>query len=454
MFESLFFSSSSLVSSRLLAASVELAVLAAVVGLGMRLLRIRTPRIVALLWLVVMIKPLVSLCAGPLVPDLTVPLLSASPVVSQKLDVEAPAGIFTRMSTKTPPALVKLSSGVSLRHVPSALVLAWIAGVGVFVAIAIWDRLRLRGIVKAAHPAPPSLQARLEAAASRLGLRRPPALLVTEALESPALAGTVRPVILLPAWLVEEGTSRQIDWALGHELVHQKMLDPLASAVRSLLRILFFFHPLAWWVGNRWEEAAERACDRALVSSREEAACYAERLYEMLAKAAARRRVALASGLFATRTQIGQRIAALLRDPLKTPPHLTLPRMIGLGLFAVLCLAVGTGFADVLAEKGTGEKGIGEVELELSEDGWSVRLELEGTWEFTADGTDVESLGPDSFLILEQLRGGPMRRLEIRGRPDGSLERIYRVDGRTQELDEEGRDWVEETLPRFVKHIR
>ncbi|HYO15590.1 MAG TPA: hypothetical protein VE685_20530 [Thermoanaerobaculia bacterium] len=28
------------------------------------------------------------------------------------------------------------------------------------------------------------------------------------------------------------------------------------------------------------------------------------------------------------------------------------------------------------------------------------------------------------------------------------------VDGRTQELDEEGRDWVEETLPRFVRHLR
>lgn len=450
MFESLFFWSPPLVPGRLLAASVELAVLAAVVGLGVRLLQVRTPRIVALLWLVVMIKPLVSLFAGPLVPDLTVPLLSVSPVERKELDVEAPAGVFTRMSTKTPPALVKLGSGVSLRHVPEALFLAWMTGVGVFVAIAVWDRFRLRGIVKAAYPAPPSLQARLEAAASRLGIRRPPALLVTETLESPALAGTVTPVILLPSWLVEEGTSRQIDWALGHELVHQKMLDPLASAVRSLLRILFFFHPLAWWVGNRWEEAAERACDRALVSSREEAACYAERLYEMLAKAAARRRVALASGLFATRTQIGQRIAALLRDPLKTPPHLTLPRMIGLGLFAVLCLAVGTGFADVLADKGRGE-----VELELSQDGWwSARFQLEGTWEFNADGTDVESLGPDSFLILEQLRGGPKRRLEIRPRPDGSLERIYKVDGRTQELDEEGRDWVEETLPRFVRHLR
>lgn len=452
MLENLFFQSSSLLTGRLLAASVELAVLAVVVGLGVRLLRIRTPRTVALLWLVVMIKPLVSLCAGPLVPDLTVPLLSASPVVSGEPDADAPAGVFTRISTMTPPALVKLGSRVQfrdLRPASAAFFQAWLMGAGVFAAIALRDRFRLRGILKAARPASPALRARLEAAASRFGVRRPPVLLVTEALESPALAGTVTPVILLPSWLVEEGTSRQIDWALGHELVHQKMLDPLASAVRSLLRILFFFHPFAWWAGSRWEEAAERACDRALVSTREEAACYAERLYEMLAKAAARHRVALASGLFATRTQIGQRIAALLGDPLKTPPHLTLPRMMALALFAVLCLAVGTGFADVLSEKGRGI-----VELELSDDGRSARLRVEGTWDFTADGTDVESLGPDSFLILEQVTGGPKRRLEVWPRPDGSLERIYEIDGRTRELDEEGREWVEETLPRFVRVMR
>jgi beta-lactamase regulating signal transducer with metallopeptidase domain len=451
MFENLFFQSSSLLTGRLLAASVELAVLAVAVGLGVRLLRIRTPRTVALLWLVVMIKPLVSLLAGPLVPDLTVPLLSVSPVHGQGLEVESEPGTFTRISKMPPAALVKLGTGTPLRlpqSVPVMLVLGWIAGAAAFAALGARDRLLLRRLLRAARPAPPDLHARLEAAADRLGIRRPPSLLVTEALESPALAGTVAPVILLPAWLVEEGTSRQIDWALRHELAHWKLLDPLAAAVRFLVQILFFFHPAAWWVGSRWEEAAERACDRSLVSTPEEAACYAERLYEMLAKAAARRRVALASGLFATRTQIGQRIAALLRDPLKTPSHLTLPRMLALGMFAMLSLAVGTGFADLLSEKGRGI-----VELELSEDGRSARLRVEGTWEFTADGTDVESLGPDSFLILEQLSGAPKRYLEVRPRPDGSLERIYRIDGRTRELDEEGRDWVEELLPRFVRNL-
>jgi beta-lactamase regulating signal transducer with metallopeptidase domain len=451
MSEGLLISGSSLVSGRLLAASVELALLAVVVVLGLRLLRIRSPRTVALVWLLVMVKPLVSLAAGPLVPGLTMPLLSISPIRIVDLESDASRERFTRISATTPAALVKLGSHTRPApwHLPVALSLAWIAGAGAFAALAARDRLRLRRIVKEARPASPELRERLEAAAARLGIRRPPGLLVTGELESPALAGTLAPVVLLPSWLAEEGTPLQADWALRHELAHWKMLDPLASAVRSLLQILFFFHPLAWWVGSRWEEAAERACDRALISSREEAACYAERLYEMLVKAADRRRVALASGLFATRTQIAQRIAALLRDPLKAPPHLTLPRRAGLALFAALCLSVGTGFADL-----AGQQGRGEVELELSDDDIAARLEIEGTWELNAEGTDIVSLGPDSFLILEQLRGGPRRRLEVRPRPDGTLERIYTIDGRTQELDREGRVWVKETLPRFVKAIR
>ena len=46
---------------RLIAASVDLAVLAVLTWGGIRLLRPRSPRLVALLWLLVMIRPLVGL---------------------------------------------------------------------------------------------------------------------------------------------------------------------------------------------------------------------------------------------------------------------------------------------------------------------------------------------------------------------------------------------------------
>ncbi|HEX9941723.1 MAG TPA: M56 family metallopeptidase [Thermoanaerobaculia bacterium] len=440
-----------LLSGRLLAASLELAVLAALVGIGARLGRLRSPRVLALLWLLVMVKPLVSLMAGPLVPALTldVPLREAVRIEQEaRLAPMAPmaggaAEPASRHRGDQSEIVLPLPSP---RRLAGGFAALWAAGVVALVLFGIWDRLRLRRIVVAARPASPALNARLAEVAARFGMTRAPRLLVTRDLESPALAGTLRPVVLLPAWLAEEGTPEQLDWALGHELMHWKLKDPLAGAARQVLQTLFFFHPMAWWVGRRWEEAAERACDRALVASREDAVCYAERLYEMLVKAGSRRRPALASGLFATRTQIGRRIAALLQEPLTGPSRLSASRRFALILLTALALSVGAGSLDLAA--GTGS---GNAELQLSDDHGRWRLEARGEWAFTADGTDVESLSPGSFLWIEQLKGGPEYRVEFRGLEDGTIERKAFLEGRRQEFDDGVRDWLARTLPKFVR---
>lgn len=441
-----------LLSGRLAAASLELAVLAAVVGMGARFLR--SPRVVALLWLLVMVKPLVSLFAGPLVPALTVQLPPAGVHVEEERAWSIPALAGSARQAAAPVTTKRTwrTLGIPIQLVrPLGLWLAggWMLGVVSLVLFGIWDRRRLGRILAGSRPASPALRSRLGAAVARLGIRRAPALLVTEALESPALAGALAPVVLLPAWLAEEGTAEQLDWALGHELTHWRMRDPWAGALRQALQTLFFFHPAAWWVGKRWEEAAERACDRALVTTRDDAACYAERLYEMLVKAGAQRRTALASGLFATRTQIGRRIAALLRDPLDVPSHLTPRRKLGLIVATVLVLSFGAGCLEISASGAAGR-----ADLQLSDGDWSARFEARGSWEFTADGTDVASLSPGSSVNLEQTRGGPNRRLQLRCLADGAIERTYSVAGRRREFDREAASWLARTLPRFARIAR
>lgn len=53
---------------RLIAASLELAALSLAILLLVRVLRSRAPRLVQMLWLVVLTKPLVSLCTGSILP--------------------------------------------------------------------------------------------------------------------------------------------------------------------------------------------------------------------------------------------------------------------------------------------------------------------------------------------------------------------------------------------------
>jgi beta-lactamase regulating signal transducer with metallopeptidase domain len=428
-----------LFSERLLGASVDLAVLALVAWGALRLLRPRSPRLVALLWLLVMVRPLVGLAFGPAIlldlPEVRVGKQGELVERSKEVHIGSAGS-----------AAVTTSEIMEPRTLASTAGWLWAAGLLTLVVAAAVDRLRLRRLLSGAEPASPAMQRRFREVARRFGIGRGlPELLVTRSLESPALAGTWKPAILLPAWLAEEGSAEQLDWALGHELTHWKAKDHLCGMVRQLFQTVFFFHPVAWWVGRRWEEAAELACDRALVSSEEEAASYAERLYEMLAQARGQRRMSVAGGLFATRTQIGRRIAALLRAPVSGPARLSPRSAAALGLLALLSLTVGAGC-------GTHDTGRTMADLELAGPEGRFQLQAQGDFSLAPNHEDVRSLTSGSRMTLVE-QGDETVRLEITAGPDGEVRHVYTVDGEERPYDWQGRVWMAKTLPRFAHFL-
>jgi beta-lactamase regulating signal transducer with metallopeptidase domain len=428
-----------LFSERLLGVSVDLAVLALVAWGALRLLRPRSPRLVALLWLLVMVRPLVGLAFGPAIlldlPEVRVGKEGELVEMSKEVHVGSAGS-----------AAVTTSEIMEPRTLASTAGWLWAAGLAALVLAAGFDRLRLRRLLSGAEPASPAMQRRLCEVARRFGIDRGlPELLVTRRLESPALAGTWKPAILLPAWLAEEGSAEQLDWALGHELTHWKAKDHLCGMVRQLFQAVFFFHPVAWWVGRRWEEAAELACDRALVSSEEEAASYAERLYEMLARARGQRRMSVAGGLFATRTQIGRRIAALLRAPVSGPARPSPRSAAALGLLALLSLTVGAGCQ-------THNTGRINADLELSGPEGRFRLDAEGRFALARNHEDVQSLEPGSRLTIEE-EGKDNVRIEITAGPEGEVRRVFTINGKERPYDWQGRVWMARTLPRFAHEL-
>jgi beta-lactamase regulating signal transducer with metallopeptidase domain len=421
--------------ARLVGASLDLAVLAVLVWAAVRLLRPR-PRLAALLWVLVLVKPLAGLIAGaPLTLDLRLPVpqilreASAARLEVETRELPSPAGSrVERWSSRVP--------------VPP-VALAWALGAAAVAGWALWDRLRLARLIRAAQPAPAALRTRLAEVAARLGVRsRAPRLLVTGALESPALAGTLSPVILLPAWLVESGADEQLDWALGHELMHRKMGDPWAGALRELVRILFFFHPVAWWAGRKWEEAAELACDRALVASEDDAVRYAERLYEILAAARGRRRLSLASGLFASRTQIGRRIEALLGGPLGAPARLS-PR--GSALFSVAAAAL-----LLVGVEGCRPAHQLQAEIEITGPEGRYQLDADGRIEWARNYDDIRSISPGGFVTVREVQDDTTFEVDFRPLPGGEIERTWSVDGQERPFNHEARVWLARSLPRVA----
>ena len=437
--------------ARLLGASLDVALLAVVVWAAVRVLRPR-PRIAALLWVLVLVKPLAGLVAGaPLVLDLRLPMPEIVREASEaNLEIETrqlplPAGTHSPLSRGRGAGGEGLGTTVTRlsTSIPIPVVaLAWALGAAAVAGWAVWDRFRLARLIRAARPAPPALQARLVDAAARLGIRRTPRLLVTEALESPALAGTLSPVILLPAWLVEAGDDERLDWALGHELMHRKMGDPWVCALRELARTLFFFHPVVWWAGRQWEEATELACDRALVASEDDAVRYAERLYEMLVAARGRRRAALASGLFASRTQIGRRIEALLGSPLHAPARLSSRATAALSLIAAAFLLVGI--------EGCRPAHTVRADIEISGPEGRFQLDADGRIEWERNHVDIERISPGGFVTVREVQEDSTHQVDFRPLPGGEVERTWTVNGEKRPFDHEARVWLARSLPRVA----
>lgn len=347
---------------RMFFASCELIVLTLGVAAAVWLVRPKTPRFVALIWTLVLLKPVVSLFVGAPHYLWEVRLAPAN-VIEQAQPAEMGAMTWEAAGDRAAIEFGRDTCGVYscdsgatfdaaslegplphwFRLGADQLLWAWLAGALLMAAKSVHDRWRLRELLRGGYapaPAVSEIYARiLHADSARCG----PPLLVSADLESPALVGVVRPTIVLPHWLVDPLHEEGVRWALRHEMMHWRQRDPWLMQVRELAEILFYFHPLVWWAGRRLEESLEVACDRAVVASEDDAKRYAHELVEMLLAVRNRRRRAVAPGLFATRTLLVRRVAALVGGPLRSNPRLTRWAFVALVLLAVGVLGVGMG---------------------------------------------------------------------------------------------------------------
>jgi uncharacterized protein (TIGR03435 family) len=81
----------------------------------------------------------------------------------------------------------------------------------------------------------------------------------------PGVFGLFRSVILLPESIAGRLTPEQFDAILAHELRHVRYRDNLTAALHMCVEVLFWFHPLVWWIGARLMDERERDCDEAVL---------------------------------------------------------------------------------------------------------------------------------------------------------------------------------------------
>ncbi len=139
----------------------------------------------------------------------------------------------------------------------------WLLGAGL---MGIW-RLAALGctvlLVRRASKAGEAIMGQITRMAGRCGLHRAPLVRITSYLISPAVAGILRPVLLLPAGALAGLSPRELDFILAHEFAHIRRQDFLIGLLQAALETLLFFHPAVWWVSHRMSLEREHACDDA-----------------------------------------------------------------------------------------------------------------------------------------------------------------------------------------------
>lgn len=263
---------------RLFWASIEMVMLASVVWMSLRLFRGLSPRARALLWLLVIVKPLVALSVGAPVPIFRVSMEQPAPsqetpvIMTQAAkhtdsrpspgDQSAGKASSSALTSSAAPvqkiqqvpfpaeseniaSLPPMASPSSAHKIadmakriwsdlPGSLMAAWAVALFLLVLYKGTDYIRLYRIVRHGKSPDPALMGQYHVLARRIGVKRTPRLLVTHALESPALTGVVKPVVLLPAWMMDAKHEVALGWALRHELIHWKHGDTFANLVHQL----------------------------------------------------------------------------------------------------------------------------------------------------------------------------------------------------------------------------
>ena len=125
-------------------------------------------------------------------------------------------------------------------------------------------RRRLR---VSSSPAPQELEALLAECCGMLRLRGRPALVLTDAISSPAVMGVFRPRVLIPPEVVRGCSSDELRMVLLHELAHVRRFDVAVNWIVTLLRIVHWFNPLLHYAFRRMQVEREMACDEIVLDA-------------------------------------------------------------------------------------------------------------------------------------------------------------------------------------------
>lgn len=202
----------------------------------------------------------------------------------QSLEEQAPANLAATSPAVSVPIVLPKPAVKSYSWWRIAAIV-WVSGA---VLVALWilseTLLLLRQLRRDSQPADAAIQSVWVECCAKASLRRPLSMIATRCVESPALLGLFRPVLLIPKYAMQ--TFSTDDWrhVFMHELAHHKRRDHLTQALQLLALCVHWFNPMVWF-GFRYLRAdRELAADEWALEKLKEAdgTAYGDTLLKVL----------------------------------------------------------------------------------------------------------------------------------------------------------------------------
>ncbi len=196
---------------------------------------------------------------------------------------------------------------------PALFLVLWCAFCVVQCARLACSYVHLRRLKRTAQPPSREQQANFDAWILTCDIRRPVRLLISSCVPMPVAIGFQHPAVVLPEALLGHLTAADLDHILLHELAHIARRDDWTNLLARLSWAVLALHPVAACVLRQIDRQRELACDDWVVAATGAARPYAASLARLFELCVSRRRALLASGVADGGSQLGDRIALLLR---------------------------------------------------------------------------------------------------------------------------------------------
>ena len=195
--------------------------------------------------------------------------LGMSPSIPASKTASLPAGEPAKRSAQAQPAESSSPSANPALQWKAIAMLAWILGMGLFVALLAHRITRLRRWHKKQvekKTIPVWYYELLVETTKRLKLGRLPAIVFSKEAKAPAVYGIFRPVLLLPASYLDSLSREDAEHVLLHELAHLKRGDLWLHGLCLLIQIVYWFNPLLIWTRRQMKHVREICCDLTIAN--------------------------------------------------------------------------------------------------------------------------------------------------------------------------------------------